>query len=183
MSRLWDYVIVLTVGVLIGIFLSQKSCNDESVSGGDTTYITGISDTLIIRDTIRQTIYKPIASTTYAPPINNYFSIDSLDSIRVYTNSIVDSSGSVTVRDSVRGVLLSQDISLFSKATYINRVDTIKITLPTKDRFRLGVGASLNDSLQLGAYVVASKGRFNYMGGYNLKRKSITLGIGLNLIK
>ena len=178
-----DFLMVFIIGVCIGLFLSQRACNDSIIPPNDTTYIVGKSDTVIIRDTITKTIYKPIANASYPSPVTEPIGIDSLDSIRVYTNSIVDSSGGVTVRDSIRGVLLSQDISLFSKAIYVNRVDTLKILIPAKDRLRLGVGAMLNDSLQPSGYIVALKGRYNYIGSYNLIKKQISIGVGINLIK
>ena len=93
-----DFLLVFIIGVCIGLLLSQRACNDSIIPSNDTTYIVGKSDTVIIRDTITKTIYKPIANAIYPSPIPEPIGIDSLDSIRVYTNSIVDSSGYARAR-------------------------------------------------------------------------------------
>jgi hypothetical protein len=185
MSRLWDWVILLAIGIVIGFLLSQKACNSDKSSGGDTTYIVGTPDTIIILDTTYKYVDRPIAVTKYKYVHDTIYGIDTLvcDTVRNYIDSLEDGTCKAVYNASVRGQLLGWSANLMSRKMEINRVDTIKITLPTKDRFRLGIGASLNDSLQPSGYIIASKRNINYLGSYNFKRKEITLGVGINILK
>jgi hypothetical protein len=180
-----DFLLVFIIGVCIGLLVSQRACNDSIIPPNDTTYIVGKSDTIVIHDTTLKEVIKPIAVTKYKYVHDTIYGIDTLvcDTVRNYIDSLEDGTCKAVYNASVRGQLLGWSANLMSRKMEINRVDTIKITLPTKDRFRLGIGASLNDSLQPSGYIIASKRNINFLGSYNFKRKEIAIGVGINLLK
>ena len=156
---------------------------------GEPTYIKGKDS--IVHDTIlfEKSVDHPKPMKTYAPPIQltNSVKSDSVqcdDSIRVYVNNYVDSSGSIQVTDSVQGKLLSQKISSAMIQTTVFRTDTMVITKETiKHGIIFGPYASLNigEKTSVVAGALYAKGRTGYMAGYNLQNKYINLGIFYNL--
>lgn len=140
----------------------------------DTVYVKGVPDTVLIRDTIRTIVKQPIAVRTYVSD-----TVFMCDSIRVYAN--IDNSGKVTVRDSVRGYLLSQQIDYIQDSIFITRVDTMRITeyppLPVRTSLYVGIMFSR----QLIPYISVGRGRTQVLAGYGLIDKSIMFGIGYRL--
>lgn len=161
----------------------------------DIQYIKGKDS--IVHDTIfsEKSIDHPKPTKTYAPiQLSNSVKSDSVksdsvqcdDSIRVYVNNYVDSSGSIQVTDSVQGKLLSQKVTSASVNTTVFRTDTMVITKEIiKHGIIFGPYASINigEKTSIVAGAVYSKGRTGYMAGYNLQNKYINLGIFYNLRK
>ena len=157
---------------------------------GEPTYIKGKDS--IVHDTawFEKSIDHPKPTKTYAPQgsvdSNWTNSVQCDDSIRVYVNNYVDSSGSIQVTDSVQGKLLSQKISSQVIQTTVFRTDTMVITKETiKHGIIFGPYASLNigEKTSVVAGALYAKGRTGYMAGYNLQNKYINLGIFYNLRK
>lgn len=189
-SNLYLGIFIFAIGVVLGLMLCREGCGGDGGGSSDTVYVKGIPDTVIVYDSTHKYVDKPTAVTKYKYVHdtihivgNSDIVLDPCDTVRNYTDSIEDGNCKALLNASVRGELLNWSAELFSKSTFINRVDTLKIYIPAKDRFRLGVGATLNDSLQPGGFVLVAKGRYNYLGQYNFTRKRTTIGVGINLIK
>lgn len=152
-------------------------------------YIKGKDSIVHDTVTLEKFVEHPKPSRTYAPQLTNIDKSDSAqsdDSIRVYVNNYVDSSGSIQVTDSVQGKLLSQKVTSSSVNTTVFRTDTMVITKEIiKHGIIFGPYASLNigEKTSVVAGAVYSKGRAGYMAGYNLQNKYINLGIFYNLKK
>ena len=155
-------------------------------------YIKGKDSIVHDTVTLEKFVEHPKPSRTYAPQLTNIDKSDSAkyepcdDSIRVYVNNYVDSSGSIQVNDSVQGKLLSQKVTSASVNTTVFRTDTMVITKEIiKHGIIFGPYASINigEKTSIVAGAVYSKGRTGYMAGYNLQNKYINLGIFYNLKK
>lgn len=156
----------------------------------DIQYIKGKDS--IVHDTawFEKSIDHPKPTKTYAPiQLSNSVKSDSVqcdDSIRVYVNNYVDSSGSIQVTDSIQGKLLSQKVTKQSVNTTIFRTDTMVIT---KEIIKHGIifgpcaSLSIGEKTSITTGLLYSKGRTGYIAGYNLQNKYINLGIFYNLRK
>lgn len=181
---LTDSILLVVLGIIIAVLFSERACNSGEPQKNDTTYIKGNPDTIIVHDTISNTIYKPEPYAVYPSPVDSPIGINDLDSIRIYLTSIYDSAADVVVRDSVRGFLLHKDTQVRIKNRTITQIDTLKINIPTpfnNKSLKLGLGMAMNDSLQPIGYAVGIKGNLNYLVGYNIPRKRILIGIGVML--
>jgi hypothetical protein len=165
----------------------HKSCNDTGGGGqSDTVYVAGTPDTVIIHDTTFKEVIKPVPYATYKyirdtiELLSNPEQLADLtcDTIRVYIDSIEDGSCKVIVKDSIRGELLGWSAELYSKSMTITRVDTLKITT-IPDRLRIAVGMGYSN--QPFPYVNLSRGRLNGIAGYQIKDKSLLLGVGYQI--
>lgn len=185
-SRVTDRILLLLAITLFVWILVHKSCNDTGGGGkSDTVYVQGTPDTVIIHDTTFKEVVKPVPYKVYHVPdrgkmIGNPEQLADLtcDTIRVYIDSIEDGSCKVIVKDSIRGELLGWSAELYSKAMTITRVDTLKITT-FPDRLRIAVGMGYSN--QPFPYVNLSRGRLNGIAGYQIKDKSLLLGVGYNI--
>jgi len=182
-SRVTDRILLfLAIGLFIYIAM-QRSCGDTGGGGSsDTVYVKGKPDTVIVYDTTYKYVDKPVAvrSYIYVHDTINLSNNDPCDSIRIYTDSIEDGVCKAVITDSIRGELLGQSISLFSRKMEITRVDTLKIT-SYPDKWRIGIGAGVSQGLLL--YGVASHKRTNFLGGYDFHSKAPFLGVGLMISK
>lgn len=186
-SRVTDRILLLLAITLFVWILVHKSCNDTGGSAQyDTVYVQGTPDTVIIHDTTFKEVIKPVPYATYKY-IRDTFHLAgnpelltdlTCDTIRVYIDSIEDGSCKVIMRDSIRGELLGWSAELYSKAMTITRVDTMKITT-TPDRLRIAVGMGYSN--QPFPYVNLSRGRLNGIAGYQIKDKSLLLGVGYQI--
>lgn len=170
-------LLILAVGLIIFYLLTHRGCggSDTPVMQSDTVYVMGTPDTLIVTDTVIKYVDKP-------RPYAVYVSTDTstaCDSIRVYENQ----AGKVTVRDSVRGELLSQRITSVQDTVFINRVDTMRITntIQLERRFSLYAGAIYDN--QLRPFIACDFKRTIVLAGYGLSDKSISVGLGYRLTK
>ena len=190
-SRVTDRILLLLAITLFIWILVHKSCNDSGGGGqSDTVYVQGSSDTVIIHDTTFKEVIKPVPYKVYHGPdsgkvINSpELSIISgqldltCDTIRVYIDSIEDGTCKVIVKDSIRGELLGWSAELYSKSMTITRVDTMKITT-IPDRLRIAIGMGYSN--QPFPYVNLSRGRLNGIAGYQIKDKSLLLGVGFQI--
>lgn len=187
-SRVTDRILLLLAITLFVWILVHKSCNEPNGNSdkSDTVYVQGTPDTVIIHDTTFKEVIKPVPYATYKY-IRDTFELLSnteqladltCDTIRVYIDSIEDGTCKVIVKDSVRGELLGWSAELYSKAMTITRVDTMKITT-IPDRLRIAVGMGYSN--QPFPYVNLSRGRLNGIAGYQIKDKSLLLGVGYNI--
>lgn len=168
-------LLVLGICIMVWLLLGDGCGNKQTRTPQiDTVYVQGAPDTVIIRDTVRTVIEKPIAVRTYVSD-----TVFMCDSIRVYSN--IDNSGKVTVQDSVRGFLLSQRIDFIQDSIFITRVDTLKITEypPLPVRTSLHVGMAFSE--QLIPYISVGRGRTQVLAGYGLTDKSVMFGIGYKI--
>jgi hypothetical protein len=62
----------------------------------------------------------------------------------------------------------------------ITRVDTLKIT-SYPDKWRIGIGAGVSQGLLL--YGSATRGRNQFIGGYDFNSKAPFVGVGLMIVK
>ena len=140
---LTDSILLVVLGIIIAVLFSERACNSGEPQKNDTTYIKGNPDTIIVHDTISNTIYKPEPYAVYPSPVDSSIGINDLDSIRIYLTSIYDSAADVVVRDSVRGFLLHKDTQVRIKNRTITQIDTLKINIPTpfnNKSLKLGLG-------------------------------------------
>lgn len=185
-SRVTDRILLLLAITLFVWILVHKSCNDTGGGGqSDTVYVQGTPDTVIIHDTTFKDVIKPVPYKVYHVPdsgkvLSNPEQLTDLtcDTIRVYIDSIEDGSCKVIVKDSIRGELLGWSAELYSKSMTITRVDTLKITT-IPDRLRIAVGMGYSN--QPFPYVNLSRGRLNGIAGYQIKDKSLLLGVGYQI--
>jgi hypothetical protein len=163
---------------LLGAFLTfllMRGCDQPEP--GDTIYIRG-------KETVT-TEYVPIIKTDSVPyPVAVYPAPlpaapdepNPCDSLRVY-RSVLDTAGaSLVITDSVQGVLISQVITGRLPVTYINRVDTIRQSVPGR-AYRYGLGV-LTDGKQF--QCVARYGvrrNLDILGSYE-SEVGIRMGIG-----
>lgn len=169
-------LLLLIACVLAWLFM-QKGCGDDSpVSAkSDTVYVMGRPDTVIITDTV-------VIETVRPKPYAVYLSGDTVevcDSIRVYENV----AGKVTVRDSVRGELLSQAIRSIQDTVLINRVDTLRITTEIVKQRRFSLYAGAMYDTQLKPFIATDLNRTVIIAGYGLTDKAVSVGIGYRLTK
>lgn len=188
-SQILNTLFFILLGVAIGILINFKGCTNDQSSSSDTVLVKGIPDTVIVFDTAYKYVEKPTAVTKYKylhdtiHLIGNSDLQNPCDTVRNYTDSIEDGNCKALLNASVRGELLGWSAELFSKETFINRVDTVKIYIKPVEKMRIGVGVAINDSLQPIGFGSISKGRFNFLGGYNLRSRSILIGAGINFSK
>lgn len=178
MKRLPEYcLLILGVCIIVWLLLSD-GCGSKPPKGieRDTVYVMGRPDTVILTDTVYSHIVQP-------KPYKVYVSDTVLicDSVRVYVN--IDNTGKVTVRDSVRGELLSQEIQSIQDTVIITRTDTMKITetIPPKEYIQVSVGMSYQHELT--PFLSIGKGRTQVIAGYGLTNKAVMFGIGYRLTK
>ena len=191
-NKVTDRILLLCAIVLFIWILVHRSCGEPNGNPdkSDTVYVQGIPDTVIIHDTTFKEVIKPVPYKVYhipdsgkkvnSPEISIFSGQLDLtcDTIRVYVDSIEDGTCKVIVRDSVRGELLGWSAELYSKSMAITRVDTLKITT-IPDRLRIAVGMGYSN--QPFPYVNLSRGRLNGIAGYQIKDKSLLLGIGYQI--
>ena len=188
-SRVTDRILLLLAITLFVWILVHKSCNDTGGGGqSDTVYVAGTPDTVIIHDTTFKEVIKPVPYATYKY-IRDTFHLSgnseqltdlTCDTIRVYIDSIEDGTCKVIVKDSVRGELLGWSAELYSKSMTITRVDTLKIT-SYPDKWRIGIGAGVSQRLLL--YGSATKGRNQFITGYDFNAKAPFIGVGVMISK
>ena len=187
-SRVTDRILLLLAITLFVWILVHKSCNDTGGGGqSDTVYVQGTPDTVIIHDTTFKDVIKPVPYKVYHVPdsgkmIGNPEQLPDLtcDTIRVYIDSIEDGTCKVIVKDSVRGELLGWSAEFYSKSMTITRVDTLKIT-SYPNKWRIGIGAGVSQGLLL--YGSATRGRNQFIGGYDFNSKAPFIGLGLMITK
>ncbi len=179
--------ILLTVAILLFLYISfQRSCDGDGITGKtDTLYVKGKPDTVIVYDTTFKEVVKPVAVRAYVYVHDTVNSPETAiisgqlenpcDSIRIYTDSIEDGTCKVILKDSVRGELLGWSAELRSRKMEISRVDTMKIT-STPDRLKIGAGIGYSN--QPFPYLHLSRGRIQGLAGYQIKDKSLLLGVG-----
>lgn len=185
-SKQTDRILLLLAIALFIYIALQRSCDGGGTGGSaDTVYVKGVPDTVILHDTTLRFVDIPIAVKSYVYirdtvelPDSDRSIINPCDSIRIYTDSIEDGVCKVILKDSIRGELLGWSAELRSRKMEITRVDTLKITA-FPDRLRAGVG--LGYSNQLFPYLHLSKGRIEGMAGYQIKDKSLLLGVGVRV--
>jgi len=152
--------------------------------GIDTVFIKGKPDTVIIRDTVISTIIRPKPIIQYVQVFHNNDSGRAYcDTIRVYLSAVSDSLGNTAeVKDSVKGVLLSQEIRLIGTTRFISQVDTLKIL--TTERFRLDLmGGIAVSPLSLSPFIGmgAISGRKSGIIYYKPIQQEIGVGVGVRL--
>lgn len=191
-GRVTDRILLLVAIVLFIWILVHKSCGEPNgnFDKSDTVYIKGNPDTVIIHDTTFKEVIKPVPYKVYHVPdvgkmielLSNPEQLPDLtcDTIRVYVDSIEDGTCKVIVKDSVRGELLGWSAELYSKSMTITRVDTLKITT-IPDKWRIGIGAGVSQGLLL--YGSATRGRNQFIGGYDFNSKAPFIGVGLMIVK
>lgn len=189
-SRVTDRILLLLAITLFVWILVHKSCNEPNGNSdkSDTVYVQGTPDTVIIHDTTFKEVIKPVPYATYKY-IRDTFHLSgdpeqladlTCDTIRVYIDSIEDGTCKVIVKDSVRGELLGWSAELYSKSMTITRVDTLKIT-SYPNKWRIGIGAGVSQGLLL--YGSATRGRNQFIGGYDFNSKAPFIGLGLMITK
>lgn len=199
MSNLTDKLCAWLILISIVYLILQRSCGEPNGNPdkSDTVYVQGTPDTVIIHDTTFKEVIKPVPYKVYHLPdsgkvlsnpellrdhiggVNEMIDL-TCDTIRVYVDSIEDGTCKVIVKDSVRGELLGWSAELYSKSMAITRVDTLKIT-SFPDKWRIGIGAGVSQGLLL--YGSATKGRNQFIGGYDFNSKAPFIGVGLMLTK
>lgn len=127
-----DLLILLLIIICIQIKCNwQKEGVRENRTTDTTLYIGKTFDSIRV-DTFTKEIPKPYPVYVYLAAKDSNSSISSslelCDSIRLYTESLDDSSGLVVVESKVQGELIDQKITLQSYVTSTFRVDTLKIT-------------------------------------------------------
>ena len=137
-------LMVAVIGIFAGKYIFEKRPVYEIKQGTPNVYVT-------IIDTTFDTGENPPTpkNTRHVPDEEVENGMD--DSIRVYEQTFSDSSGSsVTVKDSVRGILLRQWVNMKLKSTTITRVDTVFSTDYTEpphgkdDRFKAYITGGLS---------------------------------------
>lgn len=192
--RLQD-VLILALFV-IGFFIGKnyERSNHPPCPDPKIVYERGKETIKIVKEYVHDKVEKPKATKTYAPKprtgdLTSVHPSDSIntpcdDSIRVYVRTYSDSNATITVTDSVRGILLSQEIKAEIINRYINRVDTGYVNKGiTSSRATLGPYGAINigEKTSIVAGMAYFKGRTGYIAGYNLQNKYINLGIWYNL--
>ncbi len=190
MSHLTDKLCAWLILIAVVYLILQRSCGEPNGNPdkSDTVYVAGTPDTVIIHDTTFKDVIKPVPYATYKY-IRDTFHLSgnpelladlTCDTIRVYVDSIEDGTCKVIVKDSVRGELLGWSAELYSKSMTITRVDTLKIT-SYPDKWRIGIGAGVSQGLLL--YGSATRGRNQFIGGYDFNSKAPFVGVGLMIVK
>lgn len=189
-SRVTDRILLLIAILLFIWILVHKSCGEPGGNSdkSDTVYVAGTPDTVIIHDTTFKEVIKPVSVKSYlyirdtVELSSNSLQLPDLtcDTIRVYIDSLEDGTCKVIVKDSVRGELLGWSAELYSKSMTVTRVDTLKITT-YPDKWRIGIGAGVSQGLLL--YGSATRGRNQFIGGYDFHSKAPFLGVGLMISK
>jgi hypothetical protein len=170
-------LLILIIAVLVWALL-QKSCGgakDGDVVESDTVYVVGKPDTLIIHDTVVVESVLPKPYAVYIAPDT----VEICDSIRVYENT----TGKVTVLDSVHGKLLYQRITAVQDTIIISRTDTMRITNERIKQRKFGLYAGAMYDNQLRPFIGADLNRTFLIAGYGLQDKSVTVGVGYRLTK
>ena len=189
MSHLTDKLCAWLILIAIVYLILQRSCGEGvgNPDKSDTVYVQGTPDTVIIHDTTFKEVIKPVPYKVYHVPdsgkvLSNPEQLTDLtcDTIRVYIDSIEDGSCKVIVKDSVRGELLGWSAELYSKSMTITRVDTLKVT-SFPDKWRIAIGAGVSQGLLL--YGSATRGRNQFIGGYDFNSKAPFMGVGLMITK
>lgn len=112
-------LMAIVIGIFAGKYIFEKRPIYEIKQGTPNVYVT-------IIDTAFDTGETPPAPSYTHPVPKEEVKNGMDDSIRVYEQTFSDSSGSsVTVKDSVRGVLLRQWVNMKLKSTTITRIDTV----------------------------------------------------------
>lgn len=181
--RLRDALIIALF--VIGFFIGKnyERINHPPCPEPKTVYERGKETIKIVKEYVHYKVEKPNATKTYAPKPRT-INTPCDDSIRVYVRNYSDSNATITVTDSVRGTLLSEEIKAEIINRYVNRVDTGYVNKEvTSSRAIFGPYGSVNigEKTSIIAGLVYSKGRAGYMAGYNLQYKYINLGIWYNL--
>lgn len=188
MSHLTDKLCAWLILIAVVYLILQRSCGEPNGNPdkSDTVYVQGTPDTVIIHDTTFKEVMIPVSVKSYLY-IRDTVELSTssrllpdltCDTIRVYVDSIEDGTCKVIVKDSVRGELLGWSAELYSKDMTITRVDTMKITT-IPDRLRIAVGMGYSN--QPFPYVNLSRGRLNGIAGYQIKDKSLLLGVGYQI--
>ena len=189
MSHLTDKLCAWLILIAVVYLILQRSCGEPNGNPdkSDTVYVQGTPDTVIIHDTTFKEVIKPVPYKVYHVPdsgkvLSNPEQLTDLtcDTIRVYIDSIEDGSCKVIVKDSVRGELLGWSAELYSKSMTITRVDTLKVT-SFPDKWRIAIGAGVSQGLLL--YGSATRGRNQFIGGYDFHSKAPFIGVGLMIVK
>jgi hypothetical protein len=171
---IWDMVLGIALGLFL-MFLLLRGCSEPKP--GDTIYIRGKDSLRIDYVKIEKNIPVPYPVAVYPAPLPAAPNQpDPCDSLRVY-RSVLDTAGaSLVITDSVQGVLISQVITGRLPVTYINRVDTIRQSVPGR-AYRYGLGV-LTDGKQF--QCVARYGvrrNLDILGSYE-SEVGIRMGIG-----
>lgn len=167
--------------IVAAFFLTRHCAGDPESVQVDTLYVKGTPDTIIIHDTAIKYTYRPAPLDSVHNYVHN--GVDTCDDLRVYLDSLVDSSGTVYVRDSVCGTLLSQVISANFSHKIVRQTDTLTIRQTVSNGYGLKIyaGVNVNNDNALSPYLYLSQNRVAVQIGYDLKNKVPVFGIGYRL--
>jgi hypothetical protein len=177
------YISLAAIILLLLLLLRQYACSPTDTK--TIEYIKGVPDTVYLRDTIKFYVDNPKPIYIYEN-INNSGGADyhPCDSIRVYRSYFGDSlEGGALVRDSVCGILLAQEVTLYPVTKTITRVDTLReIITDNRPRIDLLGGVSLSaTSLSPFLGVGASDSKRSAFVYYKPISQEIGVGVGIRL--
>lgn len=104
----WTIQILVIVSLLIAMFFLGKSCNDPCPNGITVVTVHKIDTVYIYKDTVKVKVKPVHTGSKPAPNGGVVLKGDSCpcDSVREYVSTYEDSSLSITVRNSLLGVMM-----------------------------------------------------------------------------
>lgn len=172
--------------LIICLILLFQTCGKQ----GKYQIITGKTDTIVRIDTMvvsRETkpvikkvyVYTPTTSDTIYQSI---FAVNPCDSVREYEDSLSQSGIKASVRSTVRGEILNQNIRLEAilNDTLFSRVDTLIKKIPYKFSLSAVAYGDLYNGPGIGASCDIKRFRFGY--GYFPLKQSHQISVGYRIL-